>query len=395
MASDDLPEPPDMPNPFAGIPFFADMAKAMSSQGPLNWDMAKQFAVLGAVGDSPDETPDPQVRFAFAELATIADMHVRDVTTLSTDPHNTRTELHPTTRALWAHRTLQDFRPLFTDLANALSQRPTSDGSEDPMSSMLSGLSAMMSPALLGMSIGSMIGAMAQRAFGQYDLPLPRPDTSQLMLLPSSVEKFAVDWSLNTDDVRMWVLIHELTSHAVLSTTAVDRGVTALVRQHVAAFRPDANAIFDKLSDLDISDPSAMQNLQSVFADPTVLMGAVRTPEQERIAPLLDAHASAVISYIDHVVDVVTERILGGSKQIAEAARRRRLETGPDAVFVEHLLGLKLSHQQLQSGRAFIDGVLQRGGEDGLLMLTADAANLPTPNELEAPGLWIARLELQ
>ena len=39
--------------------------------------------------------------------------------------------------------------------------------------------------------------------------------------------------------------------------------------------------------------------------------------------------------------------------------------------------------------------VLQRGGEDGLLMLTADAANLPTPNELEAPGLWIARLELQ
>ena len=94
-------------------------------------------------------------------------------------------------------------------------------------------------------------------------------------------------------------------------------------------------------------------------------------------------------------VDVVTERILGGSKQIAEAARRRRLETGPDAVFVEHLLGLKLSHQQLQSGRAFIDGVLQRGGEDALLMLTTDAGNLPTPNELDAPGLWIARLELQ
>ncbi len=394
MPSDDLPDPPEMPNPFGGMPFFADMAKAMSAQGPLNWEMAKQFAAL-AVGDSPDENPDPQVRFAFAELATIADMHVQDVTTLSTDPRNTRTELHPTTRALWAHRTLQDFRPLFTDLANALSQRPTTDSNQDPMSAMLSGLSAMMSPALLGMSIGSMIGAMAQRAFGQYDLPLPRPSTSQLMLVPSSIEAFATDWSLNIDDVRMWVLIHELTSHAVLSTNTVDQGVTVLVRQHVGAFRPDANAIFDKLSDLDISDPSAMQNLQNVFADPTALMGAVRTPEQERIAPLLHAHASAVVSYIDHVVDLVTERILGGGKQIAEAARRRRLETGPDAVFVEHLLGLKLSHQQLQSGRAFIEGVVQRGGEETLLMLVADATNLPTPNELEAPGLWIARLELQ
>ena len=146
------------PNPFGGLPFFNDMMRAMSQQGPLNWDLAQQFAQLGAVGDSADPEPDTSTRLAYNALADIADMHVREITMLSTGPRDSHSEILTTTRARWAHRTLSDLRPLFTDLATALSTRSdTGETPDDPMAAMLGNLSNMMAPAMMGMSIGSMV----------------------------------------------------------------------------------------------------------------------------------------------------------------------------------------------------------------------------------------------
>jgi putative hydrolase len=386
------------PFPFGGMPFFADLAKSLSAQGPLNWDIATQTAAMAAAGDTPDPQPDPTVRFAFNSLADVADMHVRDVTGLPTGPHDSHSEIHTTTRALWAHRTLTDFRPLFTELATSLSQAPSSDDesvSTDPLSAMLNNLSSMMAPAMMGMSIGSMIGALAQKAFGQYDLPLARPLSSDILVVPSTIDAFANDWSLSSDDVRMWVLIHELSSHAILNTDAVANGITALVIQHVGAFRPDPGAIMDQLTGLDPSDPDALNKIQDIFGSPAAMLGAVRSSEQEHIAPLLDAHVTAIIAYIDFVVDKVCARVLGSSAHIAEAARRRRIELHEDTAMIEQLLGLSLNSAQLQRGRAFIQGVVERAGDTSVTQLVALADNLPTPNEIDAPGLWLARLEIQ
>lgn len=386
------------PFPFGGMPFFADLAKSLSAQGPLNWDIATQTAAMAAVGDIPDPQPDPATRFAFNDLADVADMHVRDITGLPTGARDTHSEIHTTTRALWAHRTLTDFRPLFTELATSLSQQPDASddpASADPFAAMLNNLSAMMAPAMMGMSIGSMIGALAQKAFGQYDLPLARPLSSDILVVPSTIDRFANDWSLSVDDVRMWVLIHELSSHAILNTDAVADGITALVKKHVGAFRPDPGAILDQLTGLDPSDPEALTKVQDIFGSPAAMLGAVRSSEQEHMAPLLDAHVSAIIAYIDFVVDKVCSRVLGSSAHIAEAVRRRRIELHEDTAMIEQLLGLSLNSSQLQRGRAFVQGVVERAGDTAVTQLVEKVGNLPTPNEIDAPGLWLARLETQ
>jgi len=382
-------------NPFDGMPFFNDMMRAMAQQGPLNWDLAQQFAQLGAVGDTSDPEPDASTRIAYNALADIADMHVREITTLSTGPRDRHVEILTTTRAKWAHRTLTDLRPLFTNLATALNRREEpQDSSDDPMAAMLGNLSSMMAPAMMGMSIGSMIGALASHALGQYELPLSRPHASEILVVSSSVDSFANEWSIATDDMRMWVLIHELASHAILASSAIEQGLTALVQQHVSAFRPDPQALMDSIGELDPSDPDAMARIQGVFSDPMVLMGAMRSPEQEAMAPLLDAHIAAVSGYIDFVVDSVSARLLGASSPIAEAARRRRVEYGADGQLIERLLGVSLTRAQQQRGRSFIEGVVERNGASALIPMLEKAENLPTPNEVEAPGLWLARLEV-
>lgn len=151
----------------------------------------------------------------------------------------------------------------------------------------------------------------------------------------------------------------------------------------------------DRLSGVELGTDDPMSAMQKFFTDPTILLGAVRSPEQEAQAPALDAIVAAIIGYVDHHVDRVADAVLGGGSRIAEAVRRRRVEASPQDTFVEQLLGLKLSPTQVERGTTFIDGVVERAGTAALTNLHSRAGNLPTPNELVAPGLWLARLEVQ
>lgn len=387
---DDIP-----PLPFGGMPFFNDMMRAMSQQGPLNWELAQQFAQLGAVGDTPDPEPGASTRIEYNALADIADMHVRQIPGMAQLAPAVRPEILTTTRARMAHRTLSDLRPLFTDLATALSTRPPAEApDDDPFAAMLNNLSTMMAPAMMGMSIGSMVGAVAAHALGQYELPLARPDAREILIVSSSVDSFATEWDIAKDDLRMWVLIHELASHAALASPAVIGGLMPLVRRHVSAFRPDPQAVMESIGELNLDDADAVNNIQKIFSDPMILMGAMRTPEQENLAPVLDAAVAAVSSYIDFVVDSVGARLLGAQASIAEAVRRRRVEYGADAVLIERLLGISTTRAQQVRGRNFIQGVLERSDAEKLARLLEAPENLPTPNEMDAPGLWLARLEI-
>ena len=394
--------------PFGGIPLFGDLAKAMSGQGPLQWDVARQVAISTATnGTNTEANVDPSSRVSLEQLAPIADMHVRNYTGLTTCTSSGSGTALPnivvTNHSTWAHHTLESYKPLFTQLATALSN-PSADapqpGTEldsetDQITAMMLSLNKMMAPAMMGMSIGSMIGQLSLRAFGQYDLPIPRKPKNQILLVASNVEQFANDWSIAVDDMRMWVLIHELTSHAVLSVDHVRDSINQQISKYIAAFRPNPNALMDRLTTMDLGTTDPMAMMQKFLTDPTIILGAVISPEQERQAPVLDAMIASIIGYIDHSVDAMEALVLGGGKQIAEAVRRRRVESAPHDSFVEQLLGLRLTRQQVERGHAFAAGVTERAGHDGLSQLFAKAGNLPTPSELDASGLWLARIELQ
>lgn len=385
----------DPDNPFGNLPLFGDLAKALSGQGPLNWDAARQFAQLAAVDGGTEMNVDPAIRFALADLARIIEPHVLDVTGRDVSGY----EISTTTPGAWSQQTLDAYRPLFTELAVSLGKKPAADPDDDtdsdPMMAMMSGLSQMMAPAMLGMAIGSMVGRLGKRAFGQYDLPIPRTGATQVSLIPATIDAFADDWSLPRDSMRLWVLVHELTTHAVFSVAHIRDALTSLVRSHVGAFEADPNAVADKLGSLDLEGGDPMQALQKTLGDPEILLGAVRSPAQAALQPQLDAAMAAVIGYVDFVVDTVASRLIGGDAQrISEAVRRRRVESSSEDVFVERLLGLHLTRQHVERGRNFVNGVTERGGVAAINQLLDRPGSLPTPADLDAPGLWLARLEI-
>jgi putative hydrolase len=389
----------DAVNPFEGLPLFGDLSRALSGQGPLNWDAAKQFALLSATGGSAFEggTPgtiganiDPAVRIKYGELAAIARPHVADVMQLEVPER----EVSVATPETWAQQTLEAYRPLFDDMATSLGQPGDlpDEAATDPMAQMMAGLGKMMAPAMLGMAVGSMVGSLARGAFGVYDLPIPRA-TPALVLVPPNIDLFAEHWSIDLDELRLWVLAHEIAGLTTLSIPHIADHLRSLVQRHVGAFRPDASAMTDKLTGLDLEQSDPMAAMQQAFGDPEMLLGAVRSAEQLALEPQLDAAVAVTIGVIDWTVDAVAVRLIGGSAlQIAEAARRRRAEASPDDIFVERLLGIRLGTEQTARGKAFVQGVVDRAGEGGLAPLFSEADGVPTPNEIEAPGLWLARV---
>ena len=393
-------------SPFGGIPFFGDMMKALAGQGPLNWDMARQVAFLSAGGadatSANASNVDPTARIGVEQLAPVAQMHVDAVLQIDADRFVPAVDC--VTPVQWCHHTLLAYKPVLEDLATALSAPPTDAGSGtdimsevdsgDPMTAMMANLMGAMAPAMLGLAVGSMVGQLALRAFGQYDLLLPRDTAQPVRVVVGNVDTFADDWSLPRSDMRMWVLAHEFCAHRILGVPHVRDALLALVQSHVRAFRADPSAVVEKMTNVDIDTDNPMAAIQNTLSDPALLLGAVISPEQQAMRPAFDALLAALVGLLDWSVDAVSTRLLGGSGGIAEAVRRRRIEESTSDRFVEHLLGIHHTREIVERGRRFVAGVVERSSTDVLLSILTRPDALPTPAEVDAPGLWLARIGL-
>jgi putative hydrolase len=249
---------------------------------------------------------------------------------------------------------------------------------------------------LLGMTAGSLVGHLATRSFGDFDLPIPRPASDDIQVLPATIDAFAKDWSMDGDDLRLWVCMHQITLHTVLGVPHVRTRLNELLERYAAAFESDPESLGSKFADLELDPTNAdpMAKFQELLGDPEVVLGAVRSERQNQIQPLLDTLVAVIGGYVDHVMDGVGTRLIGTYAQVTEAMRRRRVEAAASDRFVERLLGLELTQEHFDRGRAFVDGVVERAGREGLERLWSSAEVLPTPNELVAPGLWLARIDL-
>jgi len=393
-------EIPGNGDPSEGIPFLGDLGKLLGSQGPLNLGIARQVAV-GLAGDGAAEpNVDPQSRMALEELARVAELRVSDVTGLALSAGLAGVEA--VNRTNFAHRTLQHYEGLLTDMAAGLTGAAEVEGSDstevagpgdlggDPMAGLFGGIQKMMGPVLMGLNAGFMVGHVARRAMGQYELPLPRPESPVLIVVPN-VDQFAEEWSLPVDEVRLWVCVSELAHHAVVRRPHVARRILDLVREGAAGFEIDVGGLEERMASIDPSDP---ESFQTAFADPDILLGALNSPRRAHVLPQLEAITSAVVGYVDWVLDTVGPGLIGSYEPLAEALRRRRVEASAADRMIERLLGLELDQAHYERGAAFVDGVVDRAGPHALARMWASERELPTPAELDAPGLWLARIDL-
>ena len=391
----------DPDNPMGGL--LGDLMKVIGS-GPGagdSWFEAARTLAFGVATDGgEDENPDPLVRIAFEELARVAEMHVGDATGIS-PASGGGVSFEAVGPGQWSFRVLDAYRPVLKSMVEAQQQGaaavPSSlDLSElDPDSSgglggLLGQFAMTLGPVFLGMQFGSAAGHLARRAFGQYALPLPWPESSTLLLVPGNVGRFAEDWSLPLQEVQLWVCLRELTMHAVLTRPGVRSSLMTLLGDAAAHAAAAQRSIVERLGE-GLGD---QMSLEDALGDPEALLSDLISPEQHSISAALTAQTTAISAYVDYITASIAESLTSSPSALREAWYRYRIEEGKGEQAFAGLFGLNVGQDEVDRGRAFITGVLERADESALTRLWSDELDLPTPAEVDAPGLWLARIGL-
>jgi putative hydrolase len=394
----------DVPQTPGGFPGPFDLNKIWSmlqSPGPVNMEIASETAASMANVDLETGEPrvepriDPEVARAFDDVVRAVQLMVMEATGISA---TLTVPVRTVDRATWASVTLTGLEPVLAALAEALGRTDSDDATPDPGAAAAFSpdmLFSMMMPLLLGGWAGSMIGLLAHRALGQYDLPLPLDGPPTLLFAANNVDAFAEEWSLPVDELRYALALREVVHGAQRSIPWVRERLLRCASAYVGAYEVQTEAMESQFGGLDPSDPSSMEAIARL-ADPDVLLGAMRSERQAPLLAELQRFVSVLEGFADVVVESLGERMVSAHGRLDEALRRHRLERGDATGFVDRLLGLELDRGHYETGVAFCRGVMERseGSLDQLNRLWSDESMVPTEAELVAPGLWLARIDL-
>jgi len=390
-------------NPPGGqFPFFDFNALLGGLGGTDPWKAAADMATSIASDGGSEPNVDPAVRIAIDDLVRVAELHVGQAVGVTLPPGTT---INAVTRSVWTAQSVAAYRPFFERFGEALSAGIESGSSElvaeqpdpnDPMAQMfpahvMGQLFATLGPMLVATSAGAMLGHLGQQALGQYELPVPR-STTEILVVPANIGAAADDWDVPENDLRLWLLIHELVAHSVLSVPHVKARLESLLIDFASAFRPDPDAIGAQFGA--VTDMAEMQQMAEKMSDPDVVLSLMRSPAHDLLVPQVDAMVAVVLGFVDHTVRTIAEGLIRAAPIIEERTKERLTDVAPADRFMERLLGLEIDEGTLARGEQFISGVVERAGDEGLKRLWADELDIPTAAEVDAPGLWLARIGL-
>jgi putative hydrolase len=378
----------DDPEMFKDAPLFRELQRVMSSSsGPVNWELARQMGVANAVEAGPDPEPTDEDRRTFDEAVRVAELHVARFTGL--EPPGDVVQVHAIRRTEWVSANAESLRDLLDPAARRITEA-MDRASRDQLPADAQGMGALMAqlgPLLLGSQIGTVLGFLAQRVLGQYDIAVPRSGPGAVAFVVPNIAAFERDWSLDRTDFRTWVALHEVTHRFEFAQPWAREHFRGLLDDFLSTLTIDMEGMRSRLSTLDASDPEA---LQSLMESEEGLFGAELDDEQRLKLGRIQAFMAAAEGYGDHVMHALGRELLGSYGRIEEAMRRYREEESGDPVF-ERLLGIEMKREQYEAGRAFCDTVVEQTDEATLSRMWGSAEAMPSLPEVHEPRLWLAR----
>lgn len=396
-----MSDPPQPLGPFGGFDL-SQMLRFLQSDGPVHWEVARQVARWVALEGGEEPTVSAADRARLAEVAPAAEQRVLAETG---DP-SPSPSVALLGRAEWADQALVTLKPVLEKLAVTLQgempdlEAPNPEIAEmmkempgNPLAGMagMAGMLGAVGPLLLGVQCGFMVGQLAQSLLSEHDLLLPIADPPRPALIVPNLEAFSAAWSIPADDLRFYLGLNEAVRARVVARPWVRQRLVRLASEYVSSFRIDTAALESQLGSVDFSDPSSFEG---AMLDPDAMLGAMQSPEQMAVLQRFQLTTAVLESYGDSVVDRLADPMITSLGTIREAMHRHRVERSEADRFIQRLLGLDPSRRLHEQAAGFCRGVEERAGSAALERLLEAESMLPTPAELEAPGLWLARIEL-
>jgi putative hydrolase len=376
------------PERFKDAPLFQELQRVMAaSSGPVNWEIARQVAIASAVEEGEDPEPGDADRESFDAAVRVAELHVARFTGL--EPPGDVPQVTAVRRATWVSAEAERLRPVLEPAAQRVGEamdRATREQLPDEMAA-LGAVVGQLSPLLMGTQIGTVLGSLARRVLGQFDVAVPRGGPPTLAFVVPNISTFERSWSVEATDFRTWVALHEVTHRFEFAQPWVPDRFRALLDDFLSTLTIDLEAMQSRLTGADLSDP---EGLRQLMESDQGMFGTDLDDEQRLKLGRIQAFMAAAEGYGDHVTDQVGRQLLGTYPQISEAMRRYGEEEPADPVF-ERLLGIEMKRERYDAGRSFCDTVVELTDEATLSRMWESPESMPSLPEIEEPRLWLAR----
>lgn len=220
-------------------------------------------------------------------------------------------------RGAWARRTVVDYSWLLGDfLESHLDDREGADhtvGVAKPDQALVRGLDGAAAaahpegaPGVLGTLVGALIGQLARRALGEYELPIPRPRAEEIVVMPENLTLFSQEWHIPAEVTRHAAVVADAVRRLVVQQPIVRDFLNSRLSAYVRAFGFDPGQF------------AAAVGKPEEDTDVDALMASMRTLAQERPAAELMAFGSTLTAHAEHVAASTAK----ASPQLLEALRR-------------------------------------------------------------------------
>lgn len=251
------------------------------------------------------------------------------------------------------------------------------------------GLGRRMTSRLLGAEVGALVGVLAKRVLGQYELVLPSGDDDTgdtVMFVGANVLAMERQYEFRPDEFRFWVALHECTHR--LQFTGVPWLKDYFLR------------LVTGLVDTSNPEPGRMQRIAGEMRsaaregrpiiDESGIMGVLATPEQRVVIERVQALMSLLEGHGHVVMDRIGAQRLVTQDRMSRMLKQRRKDPRTAAFF--RLTGLEMKLKQYEMGERFILDVERTAGFSALDAVWESPEHLPTLAEIRAPRRWLERV---
>jgi len=247
--------------------------------------------------------------------------------------------------------------------------------------------------------VGVVLGFLAQRVLGQYELVLlDEPDSGsdaearppRLLFVMPNLGGAVESLDAPEDEFLTWVTLHEVTHAVQFSGVPWLQGYLAGL---VAELMRSAEVRMDAPRGLRL--PSRAQLGRSMRAARAGdVVGIFASPGERETLDRVQAAMAVVEGHAEHVMDAVAPDLLPSLAKLRSAMDRRRRSRSGLAQVLGKLLGMEMKMRQYEQGKAFCDAIVERAGPAALRHLFSAPDALPTLEEITDPDRWVARRRL-
>ncbi len=337
----------------------------------VDWALARRIA--GGVAGDPGRAELPG---DLAELCVDAEQCVVAYTRLT--PAGPLPPPEAVDRPEWLEANLASMRGVIDPVADRLG------GDLGPLREPLRAAGGMVIAA----EVGGLVGLMAQRVLGQYEVPPLDPEgPARLLFVAPNLGEAAHKLEADEADLLRWVALHEVTHAVQFSSVGWLRAhVAGLLRELLTAleFRIDVRALGR------LGDTAALRGVVQRLREEGLVSAAIG-PERRAALDRVQATMAVIEGHAEHVMDAAGADALPNLDALRAALDRRRRDRPPLWRVFERLIGLDMKMRQYETGKRFCDAVVDRGGVEALNRAFAGPEQLPDWGELSDPDGWLAR----